>query len=80
MQALQKVIQKHIYWDTLLFLWSSTRKKNGIQRCSALLNDKEAYEKLKKRVHEAEKSGVSPSLKSSTITKKDKALCSRPLE
>ncbi|KAK2457259.1 hypothetical protein QL285_004554 [Trifolium repens] len=55
-------------------------KRSGIQRCSTLLNDREAYEKLKKRVQEAEKSGVSPSLKSSTITKKDKALCSRPLE
>jgi hypothetical protein len=38
-------------------------KRSGIQRCSTLLNDREAYEKLKKRVQEAEKSGVSPSLK-----------------
>jgi hypothetical protein len=62
------------------FFGAPPGKKSGIQRCPTMITDREAYAKLIKRVREAEKSGVTSSLKSSTITKREKGSCSKPLE
>ena len=45
-------------------------KRCDIQRCPIMLKDRKQMEKLRKRVQEAEKAGVSSSLKSSTISKR----------
>ncbi|PWA44417.1 hypothetical protein CTI12_AA526520 [Artemisia annua] len=45
-------------------------KKPEIRRCPAILSDREKYMKLLKKVQNAEKTGVSKSLKNSIISKK----------
>ncbi|XP_062011882.1 uncharacterized protein LOC133728490 [Rosa rugosa] len=42
-------------------------KKSEIRRCQSLINNREEYERVRRMVMEAEKKGVSSSLKSSTI-------------
>nr|XP_004514312.1 uncharacterized protein LOC101496406 [Cicer arietinum] len=44
------------------------------------LNDIETYKRIRKKVQEAEESGVTPSLKCSTLKKKEKGVCSKSLE
>ncbi|XP_077249156.1 uncharacterized protein LOC143888600 [Tasmannia lanceolata] len=46
------------------------RKKAQIQWCSALLKNREEYERVRKKVHDAEKVGVSLSLKNSTLIRR----------
>ncbi|KAK9048331.1 hypothetical protein SSX86_032706 [Deinandra increscens subsp. villosa] len=55
-------------------------KVAGIRRCTAVMNDREGYEKLRKRVKEAEMLGVSKSLKCSVVTKKRNVSGTKPLE
>ncbi|XP_004499925.1 uncharacterized protein [Cicer arietinum] len=57
-----------------------TGKNCGIQRCATLLNDRETYEIIRKKVQEVEESGATPSLKCSTLRKKEKGVCSKSLE
>ncbi|KAK8547458.1 hypothetical protein V6N12_031595 [Hibiscus sabdariffa] len=52
------------------FFGPEAGKKADIQRCKALMNDRDAYVKLKKKVEEAEGVGVSARLRQSTIIKK----------
>ncbi|KAF2286305.1 hypothetical protein GH714_013692 [Hevea brasiliensis] len=56
------------------FFGAPPGKKAGIQRCPALMKDRVRYDKLRRMVEEAEKSGVSSSLKNSTISTKPKAI------
>ncbi|KAK7245526.1 hypothetical protein RIF29_40372 [Crotalaria pallida] len=55
------------------FFGAPTGRSCGIKRCPKMMKDKEAYAKLRKRVQEAEESGVSSSLnlKSPSIIKKE---------
>ncbi|KAK9045895.1 hypothetical protein V6N11_051798 [Hibiscus sabdariffa] len=56
-------------------------KKADIQRCKTLMNDRDAYVKLKKKVEEAEGVGVSARLRQSTIIKKQLSILNiSPLE
>ncbi|KAK8980518.1 hypothetical protein V6N11_081984 [Hibiscus sabdariffa] len=52
------------------FFGPEAGKKPDIQRCKALMNDRDAYVKLKKKVEEVEGVGVSARLRQSTIIKK----------
>ncbi|XP_038709524.1 uncharacterized protein LOC120004292 [Tripterygium wilfordii] len=54
--------------------------KSQIKRCQALLKNRDEYERVRRRVQEAEKSGVSLSLKNSTITKRQKPLPVKSIE
>lgn len=55
-------------------------QKIGIARCPAILANRDLYEQVRKRVQDAEKQGVSSSLRNSTITKKLKSQPSKPIE
>ncbi|KAK8474191.1 hypothetical protein V6N13_088410 [Hibiscus sabdariffa] len=63
------------------FFGPEAGKKADIQRCKALMNDRDAYVKLKKKVEEAEGVGVSARLQQSTIIKKQLSILNiSPLE
>jgi hypothetical protein len=55
-------------------------KKPQIGRCQAVMKNRTLFERLKKDVEQAEKMGVSPSLKHSTITKKHIPVVNKPLQ
>ena len=44
--------------------------KPGIKRCLSLMGDRATYEKVRQKVYEAEKKGISSTLKNSTLTKR----------
>ena len=52
-------------------------KKAEIRRCSALIKDREKYEALRKRVSNAEQTGVSEALKHFVISKKHSLFSTR---
>ncbi|KAD2804918.1 hypothetical protein E3N88_38295 [Mikania micrantha] len=59
-----------------------TEIQTEIKRCPALLQDREKYERLMKKVKDAEKEGVSRSLKNSVLNSKQKVSISskKPIE
>ncbi|XP_058006738.1 uncharacterized protein LOC110665762 [Hevea brasiliensis] len=59
------------------FFRASPWKKAGIQCCLALMKDRVKYDKVGRMVEEAEKSGVSSSLKNSTICTKLKPIIAK---
>ncbi|OMO51385.1 hypothetical protein COLO4_37695 [Corchorus olitorius] len=65
----------------VVYLDNSEGKKAQIQRCQALLKNREEYERIKRKVQEAEKAGtVSLSLKNSVLTKMQKPFGPNPLQ
>ncbi|KAL4569591.1 hypothetical protein LXL04_025232 [Taraxacum kok-saghyz] len=55
-------------------------KKGDIKRCRSVLKDPTNYRRLQDRVKEAEKVGVSKSLKTSIVTKKKTVISKKPIE
>ncbi|KAE8712791.1 polyprotein-like [Hibiscus syriacus] len=55
-------------------------KKAEIRRCHVVAKDRDTYERLQKRVKDAEKLGVSKSLKSSIVTKRQNLSSKKPLD
>ncbi|KAL4554105.1 hypothetical protein LXL04_039783 [Taraxacum kok-saghyz] len=55
-------------------------KKSDIKRCRSVLKDPTNYRRLQDRVKEAEKLGVSKSLKTSIVTKQKTVISKKPIE
>ncbi|XP_057467649.1 uncharacterized protein LOC130757012 [Actinidia eriantha] len=62
------------------FFGASIGKKSGIKRCPALLQDRSEFERIRKKVENAEKEGVSSSLKNSTLVRRQVPKHIGPLE
>ncbi|KAE8720978.1 hypothetical protein F3Y22_tig00017792pilonHSYRG00049 [Hibiscus syriacus] len=62
------------------FFGAPLGKKAKIRRCPVVAKDRDTYERLQKRVKDAEKLGVSKSLKSSIVTKRQNLSSKKLLE
>ncbi|KAE8704288.1 hypothetical protein F3Y22_tig00110458pilonHSYRG00438 [Hibiscus syriacus] len=62
------------------FFGAPLGKKAEIRRCPVVAKDRDTYERLQKRVKDAEKLGVSKSLKSSIVTKRHNLSSKKLLE
>lgn len=62
------------------FFRASVGTKAQIQRCQALLKNREEYIRIRRMVQEVEKISVSSSLKNSIVNKKQKPMVAKPIE
>ncbi|MED6127075.1 hypothetical protein PIB30_084652, partial [Stylosanthes scabra] len=69
MQALFEGIYKFLHKNALPLFWSSCRKKGWNLEMQCSVKNKQEFEKIRRMMEAAEKSGISPILKCSTIMK-----------